>query len=187
MSKTGKEYTIWRGIWQLSPEDWLEDETVRMISQEESEEQSCIVSIEDNNMEELPRNPAELHKQLEEDLRLKEICLKNEDGEETTCETDLTGEVFRIHRHRNRRKWLRAPWPGEKKQAYIREGTGYEVTKRILAELKTPAAIAAIMEGNIRVHRKLQNEEICRYMEPLIFPMRKTTRNSRSGLGQTGL
>jgi hypothetical protein len=58
-----------------------------------------------------------------------------------------------------------------KKHANIREGKGREVKERILKELRTPAAIAVIMEGNIPVHRKLRDDETRQDMELLIFPL----------------
>jgi hypothetical protein len=59
-----QEYTFWRGMWQLGPEDWLEDETVRMFRAEETEELCCGITIGNDYMEVLPRNVTELYRQI---------------------------------------------------------------------------------------------------------------------------
>jgi hypothetical protein len=166
-----QEYTFWRGMWQLGSEDWIEDETVRMYQAEDTEELCCSIMLGREYMEVLPRNVTDLYRQIEADWGLKEIYLKNDEGMEASYDMDLGGQSFTVFQHKNRARGVRALWPGETQHEWIKAGYGGDVKAQILKELATPAAIAVIKEGNIPVHRKLRNQEKCKDLELLIFPL----------------
>jgi hypothetical protein len=76
-----------------------------------------------------------------------------------------------VFQYRNREKGVRAQWPGETQKEWIKAGSGRDVKAWLMEELATPAAIAVIQEGNIPVHLNLWDNERCKYMEFLIFPL----------------